>query len=98
MKKSFPNSSSSLQFLSDRSNMNHQIDEGDIMEIMRKVRYHATVVKNVQPDDPPYGANPDALLVELNTEDGQYHSISLSMNAAGQLLQQLSEALEKAEA
>jgi hypothetical protein len=63
------------------------------MEIQRKKLYHATVVKNVQPEDPPIDDQSNAILIELNTDDGQYHSISLSNNAALQLQQQLSQAL-----
>jgi hypothetical protein len=67
--------------------------KGDIMEITRKQLYHATVVKNVQPEDPPIDDYSNSFLIELNTDDGQYHSISLSENAATQLQQQLSQAL-----
>jgi hypothetical protein len=63
------------------------------MEITRKQLYHATVVKNVQPEDPPIDDYSNSFLIELNTDDGQYHSISLSENAATQLQQQLSQVL-----
>jgi hypothetical protein len=64
------------------------------MEITRKVLYHATVVKNVQKEDPPIDDQSNSFLIELNTDDGQYHSVSLSQDAAAQLVKQLSNALE----
>ncbi len=63
------------------------------MEITRKQVYHATIVKNVEPEDSLLDEKPNSFLIELNSDDGQYHSISLSGNAAVQLQQQLSQAL-----
>ncbi|MGZ5819644.1 MAG: hypothetical protein ACXWJD_12975, partial [Burkholderiaceae bacterium] len=37
---------------------------GDIMEIMRKQLYHATTVKNVQPEDPPIDDYSNSFLIE----------------------------------
>lgn len=65
------------------------------MEITRKLLYHAAVVKNVALEEPDIGEKAGPFLIELNTDDGQYHSISLSDDAARQLLQQLSLAIEK---
>jgi hypothetical protein len=63
------------------------------MEITRKQLYHATIVKNVEQEDPPMDEKSNSFLIELNSDDGQYHSISLSGNAAIQLQQQLSQVL-----
>ena len=64
------------------------------MEITRKLLYHATTVKNVQLEESDISNHSKVFLSELNTEDGQYHSISLSKEAAAQLLQQLSQAMD----